>query len=204
MMLRLWGVACRIVGALTVAGFFLAAFTSVPNRIASRLTVLPDIGPAEAIVVLAVAANSDGSLADASMRRALSGIALYRQGLSRRIVFLGMFGEAEARERLAITMGVSPGDILIEGLAPTTRHEAERMRVVLRERLGVHSILLVTDVFHMRRAQALFERVGFSVRPATMELSVLSAGTPEDRLRLVRGVGEEVAARLYYRLFHYL
>ena len=202
MMTRAWVAACRVVGALTVAGFLVAAFTSVPNRIAWRLTVPPDLGPADAIVVLAVSVNSDGSLSDASLRRALAGIALFRKGLAQRIVFLGMSGEAEARARLAISMGVRRDDILTEGLEPTTR--AERMRVVLRERLGVRTVLLVTDVFHMRRARALFERVGFVVRPATTELSVLSAGTPERRLRLVRGVGEELAARMYYRLFHYL
>jgi uncharacterized SAM-binding protein YcdF (DUF218 family) len=204
MMLRAWVLACRVTGALTLAAFFITAFTTVPNRVAWRLYVPPDIRPADAIVVLAVSANPDESLGTASLQRALAGIQLYREGLASRIVFLGMHGEAEARARLALSLGVDRGAILTEGHEPTTRHEAERMRVVLHERLGLRSVLLVTDVLHMRRARALFERAGFAVRPATMDQGALAAESPEARLRLTRTVGEELAALGYYKLFHYL
>ena len=33
-------------------------------------------------------------------------------------------------------------------------------------RRGLRTVLLVTDAIHMRRARALFERAGFTVRPA--------------------------------------
>ena len=82
--------------------------------------------------------------------------------------------------------------------------EAARAATVLGQRLGVQSILLVTDASHMRRARALFERAGFTVRPASTDEGVLVAGRPEDRLRLVRVVGQELVALGYHRLFGYL
>jgi uncharacterized SAM-binding protein YcdF (DUF218 family) len=197
-------VGCRILGALTLAAFIAAAFTPVQRTVARRLAVYPDVGPAEAIVVLGASVNLDGTLGDASLRRAVSGISLYREGLAPRLVFLGMAGEAESRARLAMSFGVPREAIVTEGEEPTTRDEAHRMGVVLGERLGIHKILLVTDILHMRRARALFERAGLSVRPAPTETGVLGAASPERRLLLTRYVLQEFVALAYHRLFGYL
>jgi uncharacterized SAM-binding protein YcdF (DUF218 family) len=203
-MLRLWILTCRVVGVFTLAGFLLAAFTSAPNAVAHLMTVPPDLGPAEAIVVLGASANRDGSLGDASLRRAIRGIRLYREGLAPRVLFFGMYGEAETRARLAAAMGVNREAILIEPHEPTTRDEAERAGTVLAKRLGVRTILLVTDALHMRRASALFERAGLKVRAAPTQMGALLAGKPEERLRLTRTVGQELMALSYHKLFGYL
>jgi uncharacterized SAM-binding protein YcdF (DUF218 family) len=178
MLARAWSVGCRILGALTVVGFIVAAFTPAPRIAARWLVVAPDVKPAGAIVVLGASGYRDGTLGDASLRRAVAGIRLYREGLAPRIVFLGMAGEAESRARLAVTFGVPREAIITESEEPTTRNEAHRMNVVLRQRLGVRDILLVTDVLHMRRARALFERAGLVVRPAPTDTGVLGAASP--------------------------
>jgi uncharacterized SAM-binding protein YcdF (DUF218 family) len=85
----------------------------------------------------------------------------------------------------------------------TTREEAVRTKALLAPR-QVRRILLVTDYQHMRRAQALFERAGFDVLPATTEEQSSVARGPEGRLELMRAVLGEVVARLYYRLAGYL
>jgi uncharacterized SAM-binding protein YcdF (DUF218 family) len=204
MMVRVWPRMCRVLGAVTVAGFLIAAFTPVSTMAARRLSVAPDVGPAEAIVVLGASAYADGSLGDASLRRAVAGIRLYREGLAPRLVFLGMVGEAEARARLAVSLGVPREAIIAEGAEPTTRDEAYRVGVVLGQRLGVRKILLVTDVLHMRRARGLFERVGLTVRPASTDTAALGATSPERRLALTRHVAQEAAALAYHKLFGYL
>ena len=204
MVVRAWAMGCRIVGALTVVAFLVAGFTSVPRMAADRLAVGPDLGPADAIVVLGAPAYRDGTLSDPSLRRAVFGIRLYREGLAPRLVFLGMDGEAESRARLAISLGVPREAILTEGLEPTTRDEAHRMGVVLGTRLGVRKVLLVTDILHMRRARALFERAGFAVRPAPTDTGILGASAPERRLTLVRHVAQEFAALAYHKVFGYL
>lgn len=167
MIVRAWSVTCRVVGALAIAGFLVAAFTPASTMAARRLAVAPDAGPAEAIVVL------------------------------------GVSGEAEARARLAASLGVPRAAILTEGRQPTTRAEASQMGVVLR-RLGVRRLLLVTDVLHMRRARALFERAGLAVRAVPTDTWVLDATVPEKRLLVTRYVAQELAALAYHKLFGYL
>ena len=203
-MLRLWVVACRIVGTVVTVGVLVTAFTPVPNLVARTLAVPADIGPADAIVVLGSSVNRDGSLTDASQRRALAGIDLYRAGRAPRLVMLGMYDEAAGRARLAELYGVPRAAILTENAEPTTRHEAARIHVVLGERLGARTILLVTDAFHMRRARDLFQRQGFVVRPAPTSTGILLTAKPEERVRLARIVGQEFAAFVYHKAFGYL
>lgn len=203
MMVRAWWLTCRVVGAFTIAGFVLVAFSPAPTIVARRVAVAPDVGPAEAIVVLGSSINADGTLGSASLRRALAGIGLYRDGLAPRLVFLGMMGEAEARARLAVDSGVPKQAILTEGVEPTTRAEAHRIGALGRQ-LGVRRVLLVTDVLHMRRARALFEREGLTVRPAPTDRASLWVTTPESRLQLTRTLAQELVAITYHKLFGYL
>jgi uncharacterized SAM-binding protein YcdF (DUF218 family) len=204
MVQRAWSLGCRALGALTIVAFVLAAFTSAPRIAARRLAVMPDIGPAEAIVVLGASGYWDGTLGDASLRRAIAGIRLYLEGLAPRLVFLGMVGEAESRARLAVSFGVPREAIIMESQEPTTRAEARRMGVVLGQRLGVRRVLLVTDILHMRRSRDLFEQAGLIVRPAPTDTGVLGAASPERRLLLTRHVAQELAAIAYHKVFGYL
>jgi len=203
-LVRAWPIACRVVGVLVIAGFVIAAFTVVPNRLARRLAVPADVGPADAIVVLGVSADRDGSLSDASLRRAVAGIALHKSGLAPRLVFLGMDREAESRARLAVALGVAREAIITENEEPTTRDEAERMGEILGRRQGARTVLLVTDVLHMRRARRLFERAGLAVRPVPTHTGSLLGRSPERRLLLTRELLQEVAALGYHKLFGYL
>ena len=203
-MIRAWSSTCRVVGALAIAGFFLVTFTAAATLVAQRLAVAADVGPADAIVVLGSSVNADGTLTDASLRRAMAGIRLYREGLAPRLVFLGMMGEAEARARLAVGLGIPRNAILTEGAEPTTRAEAYRMAALLGRQLQVHRVLLVTDVLHMRRARALFVREGLTVRPAPTSIGTLYATTPEGRLRLTRTLSQELTALAYHKVFRYL
>jgi uncharacterized SAM-binding protein YcdF (DUF218 family) len=204
MLVRTWSLGCRILGGVTVLAFIVAGFTPASRIAARSLAVPPDVKPAGAIVVLGATGYRDGTLGDASLRRAVAGIRLYREGLAPRIVFLGMVGEAESRARLAVTLGVPRDAIITESEEPTTRSEAHRMSTVLRQRLGVHEILLVTDVLHMRRARDLFERAGLTVRPAPTDTGMLGAASPERRLILTRHVAQELAAIAYHKVFGYL
>jgi uncharacterized SAM-binding protein YcdF (DUF218 family) len=204
MALRVWSLICLVVGGVTLVGFLVAVFTPAATVVARRLAVAPDVGTADAIVVLGASADRDGTLSDSSLRRAVAGITLYRDGLAPRLVFLGMMAEAEARARLAVALGVPSAAIRTEGIAPTTRAEAAWMAVVLAQRLGVHRVLLVTDAVHMRRAHGLFTRAGFVVRPAPTALFGFHASSPGGRLRLTQYVAQELAALAYHKLFEYL
>ena len=203
MIARRFALLCRIVGALVVVAFFLGAFTRIPNTLGQRVAVSAAIDRADAIVVLGSSINRDGTLTDASLRRAVEGIRLYREGLAPRLLFLGMYGEARARARLASAFGVPREAIMVNEVEPTTRQEAQGVAQRLTPE-GKTRILLVTDALHMRRARALFERAGLTVLPAPTETGLGLGHTPENRLRLTRALLQELAALAYHRAFGYL
>jgi uncharacterized SAM-binding protein YcdF (DUF218 family) len=197
----------QAVGALGLAAFLLVAFTPMPNVLARWDGEAPEPTPADAIVVLAASVSVDGALSDDSLRRAVHGILLYRQGLAPLLVFSGtvlddLASEAAIRAEMAHRLGIPAAALLTESTARTTREEALRMAELLQPR-GVHRILLVTDRYHMRRSRGLFERAGFRVHPAPVD-NLSHAQAPEQRLRLMRHLAQEALARAYYGAAGYL
>lgn len=138
----------------------------------------------------------------------MQGVRLYKAGLAPLIVFSGAaFGgpraEADAAAQLARDLGV-PGEQIIAETSPrTTREEAARISRRLESR-AIRRILLVSDSEHLIRAVALFEQVGFEVLPAPADSVSSATDSPEERLKLLRRVSQELIARLYYRVAGYL
>ena len=199
----------RATGTLVVAFFLASIFTSGPSVVGYWTSVPPGVGPADAIVVLGAGASTPPGILDGpSLRKALYGIRLYRGGLAPLLVLSGgaddgdQRGEVSLRVDLARELGVPAEAIVAEtsrwaGDEPTTHGEAVHVQKMVAGR-GIRTVLLVTDSQHMRRARRLFERVGFSVLPAPIDEISLDASSPEERLKLMRWIGEEWFARLYY------
>ncbi len=205
-----WTRVCRTLGLVGILLFAISAFSPVPNLLVGQERATARLDRAEAIVVLGgEGVRSEATLGSDSLRRAIKGIVLYRQGFAPLLVFLGVGShgrrsEAEVRAELAYQLGVSRESILTDAGAWTTRTEAERVGRLLRPR-GVRKILLVTDSEHLARASLVFKRAGFEVLPvpADDEVQILPH-KPEDRLQLSRWIVQEFLARLYYRLAGYL
>jgi len=198
----------RGIGGATVALVAAVAFTPLPNRMHHLLVATaPTLEPASAIVVLG--AGVEGRvLTDASLRRALGGIALFHRGLAPLLMMLGPAsgsGESEAavRVRLAEDLGVPTAALLADARGLTTRDEARVCWEDLAPR-GARRILLVTGGEHMPRAAALFRRVGFEVVPAPVDELAGKASQPEARLQLAWGLLREVLARVYNRAAGYV
>ncbi len=205
-----WSRFCRTIGLVGLLLFGVCAFTPLPNLVALRQRGGARLDRSDAIVVLgAEGVGGNTTLASASLRRAVQGIVLHRQGLAPLLVLLGSAApmsrsEAEVRGELARQLGVPADAILMEAGARTTRQEAERLRSLLRPR-GVRRILLVTESQHLVRAREVFERAGFEVLPAPADdMVLLLSDKPEDRLQLSRWIAQEFLARVYYRLAGYL
>ena len=195
------GFALRVVGGATLALFALAAFTPLPNALCRRTTVAADPRPAQAIVVLGSTMTPDGMLSASSLRRALHGILLYRQGLAPNLVFLGPRSrsgqsQAETRAALALECGIPPEAILTGEEMWTTRDEALGVKALLAPK-GARRILLVTGGMHMRRARWLFERAGFEVLPAPLPDASCESIGPENRIGLTMSLAQEWLARAY-------
>ena len=199
---RVFAFLCRIVGALTVAAFLIAAFTPAANRFGRWMATASDLAPSDAIVVLGASARG-GTLSDPSMRRAVAGIQLYREGLAPRIIMMGLGGEGPIRAKLASSLGVQADEIAVEDEEPTTRDEAGRIGQLMRQQ-GKRSVLLVTDVIHMKRAKRLFEQQELTVHPVPTNVGLLRAESAGGRLTLTRTLAFELVALGYHRLFGYL
>lgn len=200
------GHACRLLGVAGVASFFVVAFSPLAHIINRSMAVEPRLVPSDAIVVLGSAVSASGMLSIESMRRTNYSIDLYRKGLAPLLVFLGGardggLTEADARASLARLHSIPPDAILTETGARTTREEAIRVKALLHSR-GARTILLVTNSGHLARAQSLFERVGFDVRPAPSD-AFSDPGSPEARLNLMRLLLQELLGWVYYRIAGY-
>ncbi|MCG8474052.1 MAG: YdcF family protein [Cytophagales bacterium] len=77
------------------------------------------------------------------------------------------FGGLEARElkRYFVFMGIPAEAIVLEEKARTTAENAIYSEKLMKEKGMDKDILLITDAFHMRRAQKIFENAGFRVTP---------------------------------------
>ncbi len=77
--------------------------------------------------------------------------------------------EGAAMEDLITTLGVPRERIVLETASYSTRENAERSLVILRER-GFDTVVLATSATHLRRAVHEFERAGAHVIPAAVEV----------------------------------
>lgn len=195
----------RLLGAAACAGFVVAGFTPLGDLARERLRPAPQLESADAIVVLGAGVDRGGVLDPNSLRRAVQGMLLYRQGLAPVIVFMGpAYGgppEAEMRAQLARRLGLPEEAVITEARGRTTREEARLARALLSAR-GGRRVLLVTGELHLPRAAAAFRRAG--LEPLAAPVAELSgAHRPEDRIAVVTAVLRESLARLYYRIAGY-
>jgi uncharacterized SAM-binding protein YcdF (DUF218 family) len=193
--------ALRLLGGTTLAAFALCAFSPLPNALCRSEVAVPAPRPAQAIVVLGSDMTREGMLSASSLRRALEGILLYRQGLAPWVVFLGPrnaagHSQSEARAALALECGIPAAAILTGDAMWTTRDEAAGVKALLAPK-GARTILLVTGALHMGRARRLFERAGFEVIPAPLRDASCESVNPEARMGLAMSLAQEYLARAY-------
>lgn len=81
--------------------------------------------------------------------------------------------EALVTSQLLQELGVPSSAILVEGNSQTTRQNAINSWHLLHPH-SIKKVLLVTSAWHMRRASATFEQLGFSVIPAATDWAGLS------------------------------
>jgi uncharacterized SAM-binding protein YcdF (DUF218 family) len=123
----------------------------------------------EAIVVLGCALKAPGVLGAAAARRVERAFLARADGVAERIVVSGgrrWFGvsEAEAFGDALRRRGVPESSVLMELCSFSTAENAS-FTAELFQRHGLGRAALVTCDWHMPRALACFERVGFDCRP---------------------------------------
>ena len=127
-------------------------------------------------IILAGVTKSDFEPADRvyftrGADRVIHTVQLYKSGLVRKILVSGGSGllskprkqEADDMADALVTMGVPKEDILIENKSRNTHESAEEVKKMLAGLTVPERCLLITSGYHLRRADACFEkRAGFN------------------------------------------
>lgn len=125
------------------------------------------LGPRDAIVVLGAPLTQAGQLTPILEERVAAAAMLWRAGAGRHVVATGGItrgaprAEATALAEALAAAGVP--DVIAEPHALTTADNA-RLTAQLLAPLGVHTVWLVTQPFHGRRAALLFRGAGLDPR----------------------------------------
>ena len=123
---------------------------------------------ADAVVVLGAKVLRSGEASDALLGRVATGAALFKRGLAPLIIFSGgntgaPTSEAKAAQQIALGLGVPAQACLLEDESLTTLQNARCTAELLRAR-GLQRVVLVSDAFHLARAELLFRREGLAVQ----------------------------------------
>ncbi len=117
----------------------------------------PDTGAFDAIVVLGCRVHSNGTASTALRERTRRAVELWREGRAPVIVLTGGIGdnppsEARAAADVARELGVPESALLLEDRSRSTEDNAR----FTYEKFGGHRILLVSDAYHVFRAERVF------------------------------------------------
>jgi uncharacterized SAM-binding protein YcdF (DUF218 family)/lysophospholipase L1-like esterase len=191
------GVLAGIV--LVAAAVVVINRTPIADWVVAPLLVPDATGAADAIVVLGAGVIGDCVPNHHGMRRVLLGVRQWRAQPTAVLLFSGGTGGtcpvAEAMARLARELGVPDDRVRIETASVNTRENAVMSTALLRS-WGFSQVRLVTDRLHMRRAVAVFGRVGQPVQPASVPIFE----GHEDNVSMLAAGLREFAALAYYRL----
>lgn len=155
--------------------------------------------PSDVIIILGAGTRPDGSPSPAHLRRVRHGVALYQKGLAPLILCTGGYtenrpvSEARACADAAIRLGVPSTAILMEEKSRSTEENAIESQKVMQAR-GLKMALVVSDNFHLWRAEMLFGAQGMAVAlsPAQLTSGPLAAWT------VFTNTAREVAATGWY------
>jgi uncharacterized SAM-binding protein YcdF (DUF218 family) len=156
--------------------------------------------PADVIVILGSMVYPGARPGPALTRRTQHAVALYDHGLAPEIICSGGQGgsetstEASAACTLAASLGVPPAALIEESQSRSTEENALDTAAIMAAH-GWHTALVVTDGFHLYRANLLFERAGLLPYPSPAQVT---AGPMNPIERYVRETRELAALAWYW------
>lgn len=128
----------------------------------------------DAIVVLGARVRPDGKAGQGLTLRVLHAVRLYKKGFAPKIIMTGGVGdnppsEAQVAADLAVKNGVPREDVIQENKSTSTWENAANASAICKKR-GWKTVLIVSDPFHLWRAQKNFQRCGMraSVSPVAV------------------------------------
>lgn len=158
---------------------------------------------ADAVVVLG-AAQFNGTPSQVFRSRLDTAYELYRQGYAPLIVVTGgrlygdQYTEAESGRAYLIDRGVPAEAILMENISHNTAASFEGVQKLLQPR-NVHSLLIVSDGFHLYRSEMLARDAGFEANGFAARESPIRPGSMTELRYMVRETFGVLAWKLYIK-----
>jgi vancomycin permeability regulator SanA len=152
--------------------------------------------PADVAVVFGARAFADGRPSVTLADRVRTACQLYRDGLTRKLIFSGGPGdgaifETESMRRMAIGLGVRAEDILTDPAGLNTQATVQNTEALFTK-LGAKRILVVSHFYHLPRIKMAYQRAGWDVYTVPARESSLRQLAP------LKSMGREVAAMWVY------
>lgn len=144
---------------------------------------------AQAIVVLGARVLPSGHAAPALQRRAEMAAELFKEGRAPVVVFSGgssgnQPSEARIARDIAVSLGVPADACVLEENSHSTAENAA-LTVPLLEARGIKDVLLVSDGYHLLRANAHFAALGITAHPVASGRPLTTGGRAYWTLREV-------------------
>ena len=151
---------------LTLLLLALAVFWYGPRLLLPHPKPLPDGSRADVIVVLGCRARADGTPGTVLQSRLDHAIALWRSGVSPRLLMTGAavytrHVEADVMARYAIAQGVPPEAVIAEREATNTLENAIRSAALMHQNGWTTAVVVSTDC-HIFRASQMFAGRGLT------------------------------------------
>ena len=130
----------------------------------------------DVIIVLGAGLRRDGRPSSTLTKRSQHGAALWKSGLAERVVCTGgqaktyPRSEAEACREVLLRNGVPAAAIILEDRSRSTEENAIFSKSLM-DGLGLKSAVLVSDSYHMLRANWLFQRQGIQISRSSVPAS---------------------------------
>ena len=155
--------------------------------------------PADAIVILGSMVYPGAQPGPALTRRTQHAVALFNQGLAPVIICSGGKGsnesdtEAAVACRLAAALGAPSSALLLEDRARSTEENALDTAALMSAH-GWHTVVVVSDGYHLYRSDLLFRRAGLAPFPSPAQATTGPMNPIERYARELR----ELAALAWY------
>lgn len=138
--------------------------------------------PADVAVVLGAKVYSNGTLSTTVEDRVRTGVDLYDAGLVSRLVMSGAVGDSGVDEPVAmrdraVAMGVPASAVLLDHAGENT-DATVRETTAIFERENIHSVLAVSQFYHLPRIKLAYRAAGWEVRTVPATFSRVIPETP--------------------------
>ncbi len=151
----------------------------------------------DVVVVMGASLKPDGTPSIALTRRARHGAALVNSGTAGSVLFSGGRAvkgvtEADAMLQIGLAMNLEPEQMVLESASTDTWENAHNSVAIIKQK-GWQKVVLVSDDYHLSRAQLAFKAAGMIVVGSAPRMFDISAVT-----QMNNGLRESIAWVWYW------